>query len=105
MPAGARYVGRPTKFGNPYTLGRVGSAHRWTGWYVGDIRDDRVNHGEYDTKAEAAGRAVELFRAQAWLIAADIRRELAGLDLADWCPLDQPCHVDVLLELANKEEL
>jgi hypothetical protein len=27
--------------------------------------------------------------------------ELAGHDLACWCPLDQPCHADVLLELAN----
>jgi hypothetical protein len=32
------------------------------------------------------------------------RRELAGKDLACWCPLDQPCHADVLLELANPED-
>lgn len=31
----------------------------------------------------------------------DIVRELRGHDLACWCPLDQPCHADVLLELAN----
>lgn len=30
-----------------------------------------------------------------------IRVELAGKDLACWCPLDRPCHADVLLELAN----
>jgi len=24
------------------------------------------------------------------------------VDLACYCPLDQPCHADVLLELANK---
>ena len=29
-------------------------------------------------------------------------RELRGKDLACWCPLDQPCHADVLLEIANK---
>lgn len=29
--------------------------------------------------------------------------ELSGKNLACWCPLDQPCHADVLLELANKE--
>lgn len=23
--------------------------------------------------------------------------------LACWCPLDSPCHADVLLELANRE--
>jgi hypothetical protein len=30
-----------------------------------------------------------------------IRERLAGRDLACWCPLDAPCHADVLLELAN----
>lgn len=28
--------------------------------------------------------------------------ELRGKDLACWCPLDKPCHADVLLELANQ---
>ena len=28
--------------------------------------------------------------------------ELRGKNLACWCPLDQPCHADVLLEIANK---
>jgi hypothetical protein len=27
--------------------------------------------------------------------------KLRGKDLVCWCPLDQPCHADVLLELAN----
>jgi hypothetical protein len=31
----------------------------------------------------------------------DIRRQLAGKNLACWCALGQPCHADVLLELAN----
>ena len=30
-----------------------------------------------------------------------IIQELRGRDLCCWCPLDQPCHADVLLELAN----
>jgi hypothetical protein len=34
-----------------------------------------------------------------------IRSELGGKNLACWCPLDQPCHADVLLELANPESL
>ena len=28
--------------------------------------------------------------------------ELRGKNLACWCPLDAPCHADVLLELANQ---
>ncbi len=31
----------------------------------------------------------------------EIRAELRGKDLACWCPLDGPCHADVLLEIAN----
>jgi hypothetical protein len=30
-----------------------------------------------------------------------IRDQLAGRDLMCWCPFDQPCHADVLLEIAN----
>jgi hypothetical protein len=29
--------------------------------------------------------------------------DLRGKNLACWCPLDQPCHADVLLEIANRE--
>jgi hypothetical protein len=32
---------------------------------------------------------------------ATLERDLTGKDLACWCPLDQPCHADILLELAN----
>jgi hypothetical protein len=30
------------------------------------------------------------------------QQELRGKDLMCFCALDQPCHADVLLELANK---
>lgn len=30
--------------------------------------------------------------------------ELRGKNLACWCPLDRPCHADILLELANQDE-
>src|SRR3990167_10564012 len=33
----------------------------------------------------------------------DVQRELRGKNLACWCPLDKPCHADVLLEIANRE--
>lgn len=38
----------------------------------------------------------------------EIRAELAGHDLACWCPLEDehghrvPCHADILLEIANQ---
>lgn len=59
-----------------------------------------------NTQAERQ-RVTELFAR--WLRASAIRtalarKELAGQDLACWCPLDQPCHADVLLAVANEEE-
>ncbi len=30
--------------------------------------------------------------------------ELRGKNLACWCALDKPCHADVLLKLANRQE-
>jgi len=30
-------------------------------------------------------------------------KELKGYNLACFCPLDQPCHADVLLKMANKD--
>ena len=32
----------------------------------------------------------------------DVRRELHGRDLACYCPLDEACHADVLLAVANE---
>lgn len=46
--------------------------------------------------------AVELFRTRQVHRIKEIAR-LRGRDLACWCPLDQPCHADVLLEVANRK--
>ncbi len=71
-PASAIVVARPTRWGNPFPV----------------INGDRVT-------------AVERFRA--WLPSSGLDlTELHGRDLCCWCPLDQPCHADVLLELANQ---
>lgn len=47
--------------------------------------------------------AVEEYRK--WVTALPLARkavqELRGKDLCCWCPPGQPCHADVLLELAN----
>jgi hypothetical protein len=80
MPAGAVYVGRPTNFGNPYQVGRNMPAGTCVQFYREWMEGKRHNHGKPDAKAI---------------------RSLRGKDLACWCPLNQPCHADVLLELAN----
>jgi hypothetical protein len=77
MPEGTIYVGRPTQWGNPFKVDRQhGPAQA-----ASDFR-------AYVLGRLANGVGYPLL-------------ELAGRDLACWCALDQPCHADVLLELAN----
>jgi len=73
-PPGSVYVGRPSKWGNPFI------------------------EGEHGTRVQV----VEAHRL--WFLRGNPLRsqlgELRGRDLVCWCaPL--PCHADVLLELAN----
>jgi hypothetical protein len=78
LPPEARDVGRPTRWGNPYRVG-----------------------------VDAADRAEAVERYRAWLGTSgaptldEVREHLGGRDLACWCPPGEPCHADVLLELAN----
>lgn len=92
MPEGAVYVGRPTKWGNPYAVVDVLEA------YCGDETEARADcvrcYRDYLGSEEAY---------LALSSATDAVRELRGKDLACWCPIDQPCHADVLLELANAQ--
>lgn len=88
MPAGVVYVGRPTRWGNPYDLG----AERF------ELPDGSTVTFPGGASAQ---QVVDLYRRWAAVDAALVRAELAGRDLACWCPLDQACHADVLLQLAN----
>jgi len=76
IPPDAIYVGRPSKWGNPFRV----------------------------TANCPRGEAIVKFRAYASArLSTDPRwlDELKGKDLVCWCsPL--PCHADVLLELANR---
>jgi len=85
MPPGTVYVGRPGRFGNPFHVGQDGTheecveLHRR--WLSGSLADSKIRDCHPRLGA--------------------ILRELPGKNLACWCPLDQACHADVLLELAN----
>jgi hypothetical protein len=85
MPKNTVKVDRTTEWGNPY----VGGAHltpEQRVYVVGLFRD-------------------YLGRPEQTATVANIRTELRGKNLACWCPLDQPCHADVLLELANNDQV
>ncbi|MEU8590733.1 DUF4326 domain-containing protein [Streptomyces sp. NPDC048664] len=78
-PQSAVYVGRPSRWGNPYA-----------------VRD------------HDAEQAVCLFRTHIEAspdLRAAVRAHLAGRDLMCWCPPGTPCHADVLLTIANDPEL
>jgi hypothetical protein len=81
MPANTVYVGRPSVWGNPFVVG------------------SEMIGGEKLT----AAKSIELYRqyAQDAFNPRDVRACLRGKNLACWCALDQPCHADVLLEMAN----
>lgn len=116
MPAGAKFVGRGTKWGNPYKVGMTMSVG--VTWDSGE-RDETEIPMTLDNAVEAYRRLIENRTTHVeneWL-AEDIAwvdrwqaglRELRGLDLACWCPLidpqgtRHPCHADVLLDLSNR---
>jgi hypothetical protein len=103
LPTGAVSVARPTIWGNPFRIDQCREA------------------GFRGTDADLRARCVEAFRV--WLgphwrmnwdgeesetARARIIQHLSvlrGKDLACWCPLDQPCHADVLLRLANEGDV
>lgn len=92
-PEGAVVVARPTRWGNPFLIGDVYrrfpslTLEQAAGFAVNEFRDLMHSRGL---------RARHRYPAPAV-----IRRELAGRDLACWCALEDPCHADVLLEIAN----
>jgi uncharacterized protein DUF4326 len=116
MPDGAVYVGRPSRWGNPFIITK-GSPQAGTvygpGWL--DARPDcfYVTIAGDNARRSLQHAAVRLFRQHLehceWrrINVEEIRQKLSGHDLACWCPLVDtdgnrvPCHADVLLEIAN----
>lgn len=93
MPEGAVYVGRPGGLGNPFRVGEQKWIHR--------DNDGSVLIVTPATAQDAVDSFREYYENNP-LIREDVAMNLAGRDLACWCPLDQPCHADVLLEWANQ---
>jgi hypothetical protein len=78
-PPGALVVSRPSRWGNPFVVtpsrSRAEAVH---------LYEEALRAGELSFTID------------------DVRRELSGRALACWCPLDGPCHADVLLAAANR---
>lgn len=76
IPADAVFIGRPSKWGNPFVIGKDG------------------------TRAEVIAKYEAWIVEQPELMAA--LHELTGKDLVCFCDPD-PCHGHILLRLANPE--
>lgn len=98
-PEGAIVVSRPSKWGNPFTITGaidIGYCTNETAArrFVVDCFRDWLSRGQMSDWWFIDGRD----RYQ-WMV--EHIRDLRGHDLCCWCPLGQPCHADVLLEIAN----
>lgn len=111
LPPDAVVVTRPTKWGNPFVADFIDGD-----WVVRSF-DGAIMTVGYPTERHAKSGACRLFLAYlkndgskagqirdsgGAFIAQLAREELRGKRLACYCPLDHPCHADVLAEIANK---
>lgn len=90
-PEGTIVVARPGPWGNPFVVGKYGTAAECVAQFT------LLAHGYLDL-GTGTGPCDEQIR-----LARRIRdqiHELAGHDLACWCQIGKPCHADVLLDLA-----
>lgn len=115
-PEGAVYVGRGSIWGNPCTQVRMpaldgsawereGRIGKTSGRHHAFVHPDKTitSHLVQDATPEQAVAMYRAFLADRPSLAERARRELAGQVLMCWCPPSQPCHADVLLEIANSE--
>ncbi|MFJ2818494.1 DUF4326 domain-containing protein [Streptomyces sp. NPDC087294] len=83
LPTACVYVGSRSRYANPFTVG------------------DRSPLGPPMDAAESVALFAAMLRGPVGrYYAAQFGRALHGLDLMCTCPLDAPCHADVLLRLA-----
>lgn len=82
VPEGAVAVVRPSRWGNPHKVGACSVCSR-----------------THDRAEAVALFATDLEAGRLRFTVADVRRELAGRDLACWCAPDAACHADVLLNI------
>jgi hypothetical protein len=100
MPEGARSVTRPGPFGNPFVVGDDATCEEHA---AGLFRNwlETGDGGSLDPYGSAEYRQ-RMSARRDWIL--DRASDLRGLDLACYCPEGQPCHADVLLEIANGGE-
>lgn len=90
LPPNTVHVARPGRWGNPYRV-------------VNDCQAGGLGPAVAVAMFEKDLRAGRLVNGRGQVLTVEmVRAELAGRDLACWCKLDQPCHADVLVDVANE---
>lgn len=89
MPPNTVSVTRPGKWGNPWPIGQFGPMDRFAIDAEGAVGLFKMMLSDPEMRA-GANYPVDL-------------SPLAGKNLACFCSLSQPCHADILLDLANRE--
>lgn len=98
MPPNAVYVGKPTRWGNPFTVRRWGrrrAVSLYRQLLIKGLRRTTLRRLGFTN-----GDIVVLLWQRTWIRAH--LEELRGKDLACWCPPELACHADVLLTEANR---
>ncbi len=96
MPKNTVYVGRPSKWGNPYRVGDLAYGTELGSGLTSprSIYDALRMHAEM--LANLRHNDPDYF--EHWIA------PLRGKNLACWCKKGEPCHADILLKLANEEK-
>lgn len=98
MPPNTVKVDRTTRWGNPCVVGKHGTRAECVKWLSFAMEGSYV----MGMKTAEGEWLSESLIAYAKAVRRDARRLLRGKNLACWCPLDGPCHADLLLEIANR---
>jgi len=103
MPENTKSVTRPGKFGNPYKIGMhniFDIKDRITDKSLKDYLIEKNGENKYHTVEDVLlAYRQKINGSQA--MQRVIKYYLKGKNLACFCPLDKPCHADILLEVAN----
>lgn len=104
MPAGAIYVGRPSRWRNPF---HVSLDRQVVGADGREITVDGLLCLAPDPRRPPraflrAAFAAWIERPEQAELLAQARAFLRGHALACWCPLDAPCHAEIWLALCNE---
>ena len=108
MPSNTIYVGRPTKWGNPFKVGSYLNA--WGKAFIATQLCKTAKEVKELYKSGILDKKITLENSLKWYemsIKFKIKHkvldinELKEKDLACWCSLDKLCHADILIKLCK----